>query len=67
MELLLRYAAFGMTYWAFSLTAFGTPGDLSRLPWGVRCRAHAVAMAAMVAVWPVAAWSDLRSWTRTGP
>ncbi len=67
MELLLRYAAFGLAYWAFSLMAFGTPRGLTRLPWAVRYRAHAVAMAATVAAWPVAAWSDLRSWTRSGP
>jgi len=66
MELFLRYAALGVAYWAFSLLAFGTPCDILRLPRHVRWRAHAVTCAATVAVWPVAAASDLREWQRRG-
>lgn len=67
MELLLRYAALGLAYWAFSLVAFGTPVEVLRLPWRVRWRAHAVTCAATVAAWPVAAASDLCEWQRRGP
>jgi hypothetical protein len=67
VDLFLQYVAIGLAYWAFSLSLFGTPRDLVRLPWTIRWRAHAVTCAATVAAWPLAAASDLRSWSRSGP
>ena len=67
MDIILRYTALGLGYWAFSLQAFGVPRDLGHLPWSVRWRAHATTCAATVAAWPLAVASDLHSWSRSGP
>ena len=65
MDIILRYLALGLAYWAFSLHAFGIPLDLLGLPRSVRWRAHAVTCAVTVVVWPLAAVNDLRSWSRS--
>ena len=67
LDILLRYTAIGLAYWAMGLLAFGTPVDLLALPRAIRWRAHAVVCAATVAVWPLAAVNDLRAWSRSWP
>lgn len=64
LELILRYLALGLAYWAFSLIAFGSPAEIWKLPGWVRWRVHTTACLVIVAIWPWAVWNDIKGLAR---